>query len=178
MRAMKIIRKNAFDWNLNIEQIGVMGFSAGGHLASTLGTHSENISYNVSDEIDKEKSYPDFMALIYPVISMVQSFSHIGSRNNLLGNNPSEKLKEFYSNEKYVDKKTPPTFLVHSSDDNIVSVENSIVFYNELQKYGINSELHVFQNGEHGFSLANSDDNLNVWKSLCINWIRKQYMNQ
>lgn len=175
-RAMKIIRANTSEWKIDKNQIGVMGFSAGGHLATTLGTHFNNSKNEITDEIDLESSRPNFIVLLYPVISMVAEYTHVGSKINLLGNNPTEELEKFYSNEKHIGENTPPTFLVHSSDDEVVNVENSIAFYKALRDKGVDAEMHIFQNGEHGFSLANGDENLKIWKTLCINWLRKQNM--
>lgn len=168
-RAMRLIKSNADKWG--IKQVGVMGFSAGGHLASTLGTHFDVEKGFVSDDVDSLSSRPDFMVLMYPVITMDSTFTHIGSRNNLLGDNPSKDLIEFYSNEKQVTKSTPPTFIVHSMDDDVVPVHNSLVFYNTLQKHKINSELHIYQYGGHGFALAEGRGYLETWKHICIEWI-------
>jgi cellobiose phosphorylase len=173
-RAMKIIRANAAEWKIDKNQIGVMGFSAGGHLASTLGTHFNNGESEIIDKIDSESARPNFIVLLYPVISMVEEFTHVGSRINLLGDNLTEELKKKHSNEKHIDENTPPTFLVHSSDDEVVNAENSIAFYKALRSKGVDAEMHIFQNGEHGFSLANGNENLEIWKTLCINWLRKQ----
>ncbi len=169
-RAIRIIRANAAKWNIRKEQIGVMGFSAGGHLASTLGTHFNN--HEINDAIDSIDARPNFMILIYPVISMSAEFTHIGSRINLLGEHPTNELKEFYSSEKHVDENTPPTFIVHTSDDEVVDVENSLAFYKSLKEKNIRSELHIYQNGEHGFSLANGLGRLEMWKNLCVDWIK------
>lgn len=172
MRAIRIIRNNADIWNIKNDQIGVMGFSAGGHLASTLATHFYNNKIEVVDNIDSISAQPNFMVLLYPVISMSTDFTHQGSKMNLLGHSSSKELDEFYSNEKHVTKTTPPTFLVHSSDDKVVPVENSLAFYKALQENNIPSEMHIFQQGGHGFSLANELGNTERWKSLCIAWLR------
>jgi acetyl esterase/lipase len=169
-QAFKLIKENAVNWNIDINNIGVMGFSAGGHLASTLGTHfNDNL---LNDQSDVLKLRPNFMVLVYPVISMEKEFTHIGSRENLFGSNPELELMEYYSSENYVSKNTPPSFLVHTSDDEVVDVENTISFYKALRNKKVNSELHVFPHGEHGFSLANGLGQLESWKSLCINWLR------
>lgn len=168
-RAMRIIRSNAEKWNIN--KIGVMGFSAGGHLASTLGTHFDLEQDYKTDKIDSLSARPDFMILMYPVITMDSSFTHMGSRINLLGENPSRELISCYSNEKQVTNNTPPTFIVHSSDDEAVPVENSIEFYSALQKNGIKAEMHIYQYGGHGFALAKEKGYLETWKNLCIAWI-------
>ena len=171
-RAMRIIRANAEKWNIDKNKIGVIGFSAGGHLASTLGTHYNQAGVEKYDEIDSGSSRPDFLALIYPVISMSAEFGHTGSKKNLLGKNPSEELIEYYSNEKHVTSDTPPTFLLHSSDDNVVSVKNSIKFYEALQENKVKAELHIYPYGGHGFSLANGKGYLSTWKNRFIDWLR------
>jgi acetyl esterase/lipase len=127
-RAMRIVRANADKWGIKKNNIGIMGFSAGGHLASTLATHFDGGDKNSKDSIEQQSSRPDFAVLIYPVITMNQSFTHMGSRNNLLGNNPDSSLVNLYSNELQVTKQTPPTFLLHATDDGAVPVENSLRF--------------------------------------------------
>ena len=173
-RAMRIIRSNAEKWNIDQNNIGVMGFSAGGHLASTLATHFNDSTLGVTDEIDLLSARPDFSLLIYPVISMSADFTHEGSRYFFMGENPDKELMEYYSSEKHVTKETPPTFLIHSSDDDVVPVENSIAFYSKLVENKIDAEIHVFQNGEHGFSLANGQGSVEAWKSLCIEWLKNR----
>jgi acetyl esterase/lipase len=170
-QAMKIIRKNAEKWSIDKNNLGVIGFSAGGHLASTLGTHYDRDGNSNKTEFDKISSRPDFMVLMYPVITMDTAFTHRGSRNNLLGNNPSQELIDYYSNEKQITKNTPPTFLVHTSDDAVVPVENSIQFYRALQKNGVKSEMHIYEHGKHGFALANGKGSLKSWRSRCIDWL-------
>lgn len=174
IRAMKMIRSNAEKWNIDKNNIGVIGFSAGGHLASLLSTHYNKTAFNQPDEDDKISARPDFAILVYPVISMGADFTHEGSRYFLMGNHPDKELMEYYSTEKHITENTPPTFLLHSSDDDVVSVENSIAFYSGLIKNKVDAAMHIFQNGEHGFSLANRKDNLESWKSLCIDWLKSQ----
>ena len=171
-RAMKIIREHAEEWHINKNNIGVMGFSAGGHLASTLGTHYDKDGNPKSDKIDSISSRPDFMILMYPVITMDERFTHMGSRNNLLGDNPSPELVDYYSNEKQVSEETPPTIIFHTTDDAAVPVENSIAFYKALNEKNIDSEMHIFQHVKHGFALANGKGYLELWKSICIAWLR------
>ncbi len=175
-RAIRIIRANAKKWNLDSDNIGVMGFSAGGHLASTLATHYNDSLVGNPDKTDALNARPDFSILIYPVISMSADFTHEGSRYFFMGKNPDKEKMEYYSGEKYVSKDTPPAFLVHSSDDEVVPVENSIAYYKKLVEHKIEAEMHLFQNGEHGFSLANGQGNVEAWKDLCLKWlkIRKQ----
>jgi acetyl esterase/lipase len=167
--AMRIIRRNAAIWNIDPKKVGVIGFSAGGHLASTLSTHYSEKVYDVTDTISAR---PDFSLLIYPVITMDASFTHAGSRKNLIGDNPSDDAIKRFSNELQVNEQTPPAFLVHSADDQTVPVKNSIVYYEQLVKYKIPSELHVFQKGGHGYGLGGSRDTQSAWPGLCINWLK------
>jgi len=171
-RAMKIIKENAEKWHIDENNIGVMGFSAGGHLAATLGTHYDKDEKPQSAKIDSISSRPDFMVLMYPVITMDERFTHMGSRKNLLGENPSQELVDYYSNEKQVSAETPPTLIFHTTDDAAVPVENSTAFYKALNEKNIDSEMHIFQHGKHGFALANGKGNLELWKSICIAWLR------
>ena len=148
-QAMKVIRSNAVNWNLNSSKVGVIGYSAGGHLASTLGTH---FSKSYIPNKDNVSLRPDFMILVYPVISMSDQLTHIGSKINLLGMEPSKEKVDLFSNELQVSKDTPPTYLTHCGDDQVVDVNNSIVFYQALQKNGVDAELHLFPKGNHGFT--------------------------
>jgi len=167
--AMRIIRRNAKEWNIDPAKIGVIGFSAGGHLASTLSTHFADKVYDVKD---KTSARPDFSLLIYPVISFDTTFTHMGSRNNLIGMNPGESLVIRFSNDLQITEETPPAFLVHSADDRAVPVLNTISYFNGLQKQGINSEMHVFQKGGHGYGLATGRGTESLWPELCINWLK------
>jgi acetyl esterase/lipase len=170
-RAVRLTRFNAEKWNINPNKIGIMGFSAGGHLASTLGTHfEENIS--TLDNIDKINCRPDFMILMYPVITFKEPNLHSGSRHFLIGDSPDSRLVDYYSNELHVTEKTPPTFLVHAGDDKAVPVENSLMFYDALKKHSVPTEMHIFPKGEHGFSLATGNESLNAWTDLCVRWIK------
>lgn len=171
VRAIKYIRKNAERWNIDPHQIGVMGFSAGGHLASTLGTHYDMEVFPQADPYNQISARPDFMILIYPVISMEKAYTHQGSMNSLLGQNPSKQAQDFYSNNKQVDSKTPPTFLLHCADDEVVMVKNSIMMFQALQDHNIASELHVFPKGGHGFGLGITHPHLKVWPSLLQGWL-------
>jgi len=148
-QAMKVIRSNAINWNLNPGKVGVIGYSAGGHLASTLGTHFSKSYIPNKDNINLR---PDFMILVYPVISMSDQLTHMGSKINLLGMEPSKEKVDLFSNELQVTKETPPTYLTHCGDDQVVDVNNSIVFYQALQKNGVDAELHLFPKGNHGFT--------------------------
>jgi acetyl esterase/lipase len=167
--AMRIIRRNAAAWNINPSKVGVIGFSAGGHLASTLSTHYGEKVYDVADTVSAR---PDFSLLIYPVITMDASFTHAGSRKNLIGDNPSEEAIKRFSNELQINEKTPPAFMVHSADDQVVPVKNSMVYYEQLVKYKIPSELHVFMKGGHGYGLGGSRDTQSSWPDLCIKWLK------
>ncbi|HEX9825016.1 MAG TPA: alpha/beta hydrolase [Flavobacteriaceae bacterium] len=171
--AMRMVRRNAKTWNINPEKIGTMGFSAGGHLASTLSTHYLDEVY-VHDTISAK---PNFSILIYPVISMEQAITHEGSKTNLLGNAPSESLAEFYSNEQQIDSLTPPAFLVHATDDKAVPVENSIHYCMALKNNNVPAELHIYEKGGHGFGLGISDTNL-YWTESCEHWLKSnKYMD-
>ena len=168
-RAIEIVRTRAKEWNINKNKIGIVGFSAGGHLASTAGTHFQN---NYLNPGKKANLRPDFMILGYPVISFSDSIGHRGSRNNLLGENPSpEKIIE-YSNELQVTKNTPPTFLVHAMDDKAVPVQNSVNFYEALQKNKVPSEIYLYEKGGHGFGLNNATSDVK-WMDLVETWMKK-----
>lgn len=168
-QAILTVRTNAKKWNIDPARIGIMGFSAGGHLASTAGTHFE---HSLVDNPDNISVRPDFMILIYPVISADIAITHSGSFKNLLGANASAEQLNLYSNEKQVTSKTPPTFLVHASDDGGVSANNSIVFYQALLKNKIPAELHIYQNGGHGFGMHNATTK-DEWMDRCKNWLDK-----
>lgn len=148
-QAMKVIRSGAVNWNVNPAKVGVIGFSAGGHLAATLGTHFETSYIPNPDHVSLR---PDFMILVYPVISMKDSLTHMGSKINLLGVEPSVERVELFSNELQVTGNSPATYLTHTGDDVVVNVNNSIVFYQALQRFGVDAELHLFPKGNHGFT--------------------------
>lgn len=167
--AMRIIRRNAASWDINPSKIGVIGFSAGGHLASTLSTHFDEKVYDVKDNTSAR---PDFSILMYPVITMDASFTHMGSRRNLIGEIPSEEAVRRFSNELQVNEKTPPAFLVHSADDKAVPIKNSMTYYESLSKYNIPSELHIFQKGGHGYGLAVNRETQSAWPDLCLRWLK------
>ncbi|UZR94810.1 alpha/beta hydrolase [Chondrinema litorale] len=165
-QAIRLVRENAAQWNVNPEKIGIMGFSAGGHLASTAGTHFEK----PVTPANSTSVRPDFNLLIYPVISFKESFTHMGSRNNLIGKNASYDLVEEYSNEMHITENTPPTFLVHSSDDNAVPVENSIRFYQELVKNKVPAEMHIFETGGHGYGMGRNELT-KAWPERLKTWL-------
>jgi acetyl esterase/lipase len=167
-KAIMVVRQRAKEWGINPAKLGIMGFSAGGHLASTAGTH---FTHAVIENPQSISLRPDFMILGYPVISFSDSIGHLGSRNNLLGKNPSAEAILFYSNEKQVTKETPPTFLVHAGDDNAVKVENSLYFYEALHKNGVYAELLVYPKGSHGFGLINPTTP-DRWMQSCKHWMK------
>lgn len=173
--SIRFIRRHAEKWQLNPDKIGIIGFSAGGHVASTLSTHYNDTVYKVADSISAK---PNFSILAYPVISMETEIAHKGSRNNLLGVSPSNELIEHFSNEKHIDSNTPATFLVHANDDKGVPVENSIHYFLALKKHNVLSEIHLFQNGGHGFGLGNKGTSQN-WTNQCEEWLyNNNYANQ
>lgn len=167
-QAMLLVRSRAKEFNVNPDKIGIAGFSAGGHLASTAGTHYAKLHVDNPGQVSAR---PDFMILLYPVISFTDSVGHIGSRNNLLGTSPSASAVRLYSNELQVTADTPPTFLMHAGDDNVVKVANSIKFYEALQRHHVPAELFVYPAGGHGFGLVNptSPDR---WLDRCLDWMR------
>ncbi|MGY5354498.1 prolyl oligopeptidase family serine peptidase [Wenyingzhuangia sp. IMCC45467] len=165
-QALRIVRRNAKEWNINPSKIGIMGFSAGGHLASTLSTHYNNDVY----KSEKTSARPDFSILIYPVISMQDGITHNGSKVNLLGKNASTDLIEQYSNEKQIDANTPPTFLIHATDDHAVPVENSINYYLKLKENKVRTEMHIYENGGHGFGLGKKGTSLD-WSKALTSWL-------
>jgi len=171
-RAVSMVRSRAKEWNINPNRIGILGFSAGGHLASTAGTHFHKGRSDVKDPIDRVSCRPDFMVLIYPVISLIEWCAHSGSRRNLLGNKPDDKLVENLSNERQVTPETPPTFLIHTYEDKGVPAENSIFFYLALRKAKVPAEMHIYQKGRHGFGLGQKHGAVSSWPLRCADWMR------
>jgi len=168
-RAIRLIRANSDEWKIDPNKIGIMGTSAGGHLASTLATHNVDVS-TVGDSIDNFLFHPNFQILISPVITMNQ-FTHSGSKNFLLGENPSEELIKKYSNELNVSSSTPPAFIVHAVNDNAVSINNSLIYHKALIDNNISASLHVFPQGGHSISLRNNPGSTNLWTTLCEMWM-------
>lgn len=172
-RAVRLVRSRASQWKIDTKRVGMLGFSAGGHLTSTVGTHFDSGDGNAVDPIDRESSRPDFLVLGYPVITLKPPHAHMGSRTNLLGEAPDPKLLDSLCNETQVTPQTPPTFLVHSTTDGGVPVENSRMFYDALQRAGVKSKLVIFEVGGHGYGLAKDDPTLGTWSAKCIEWMRE-----
>ncbi|MGA2266969.1 MAG: alpha/beta hydrolase [Bryobacteraceae bacterium] len=170
-RAIRTVRYKAAEFRVLPDRIGIMGFSAGGHLASTAGTHFDAGDASASDPIDRLSSRPDFLVLCYPVISFGQ-FAHRGSLQMLLGDNPDSKLVDSLSNELQVTPQTPPTFLFHTTTDATVPVENSVQFYMALRKAGVPAEMHIYERGPHGVGLAVTDAALSTWTGRLADWLR------
>jgi acetyl esterase/lipase len=171
-RAIRTTRAKAAEWKIDPTRVGIMGFSAGGHLTSTAATHFDAGDPNASDPIEKLSSRPDVAILCYPVITMTDPFTHAGSRKNLLGDAPSPELIDLLSNEKQVTEKTPPTFIFHTEDDKAVPVENSLQFAAALRKAKVPHEMHIYETGRHGVGLAPSIPALSTWPKLLENWLR------
>ena len=167
-RAIQLVRMHAKEWNIDANKVGIMGFSAGGHLASTAATH---FSHSYIDNKNNISLRPDFSIFIYPVISFQDSIGHIGSRDQLIGKRPSKQLLDSFSNELQVTAQTPPTFLVHATDDDAVPVMNSITFYESLLRYKIPAELHIYKAGGHGFGMYN-ETTKDLWMERCKNWMQ------
>lgn len=175
-RAMRTTRASAEKWNIDPTKIGVMGFSAGGHLASTLSTHFDAGDPDCLDPVEQVSCRPDFSILMYPVISFSNEITHAGSKQNLLGENPDPKLVEYFSNELRVTEETPPAILIHSADDDVVPVENSIAYFNAIRQYSDLSEMHIYPYGGHGYSLAIGQGHLASWPDRVSDWI--SYINK
>lgn len=172
-RAVSYVRFNAVKWNINSKKIGILGFSAGGHLAAMVGTHFTDSYVKSKDEIDKISCRPDLMVLAYPVISF-DKYTHEGSKVNLLGEEVDDESIFYFSNEHNVTDSTPPTFLWHTADDESVHVQNSILFSVALKEKNIPFELHIYDSGPHGMGLANEDVHVGSWTRLCAEWLKRQ----
>lgn len=170
-RALRTVRARAAEWGLDPERIGIQGFSAGGHLASTLGTHFDSGKSDAADPIERVSSKPNLMILVYPVITM-RELTHAGSKKFLLGDNPKPEMIALLSNEEHVTKETPPTFIVHTMTDATVPVENSMLFSTALRKAGVPFEFHLYERGPHGFALGGKDPILATWLARCADWLR------
>lgn len=171
-RAIRTVRARAGEWKIDPRRVGILGFSAGGHLASTAATHFDEGRADARDSIDKAGCRPDFAVLCYPVVSFTTPYTHVGSRNNLLGKDADEKLVQSLSNELHVTDKTPPTFLFHTNEDSGVPPENSVLFYMALRKAKVPAELHIYEKGAHGVGLAQKDPVLSTWSQRCADWLR------
>lgn len=167
-QGIKTIRMRAKEWGVDTAKVGVIGFSAGGHLASTLGTH---LNRQVIENKEKTNLRPSFMILMYPVISLTEELMHKGSRDNLIGSAPSAELTTQYSNDKQVTPQTPPTMLVHAGDDGGVKVGNSLRFYEALQQASVPAEMHIYPKGGHGFGL-NNNSTPDKWMDRVENWLK------
>lgn len=166
-QAIKIVREHAAEWNIDTAKTGIMGFSAGGHLASTAATH---FNHPVIENNNNINLRPSFAILIYPVISMADSLTHHGSRDNLIGNHPTPQLVQNFSNELQVTEQTPPTYLTHTGDDKVVDVDNSIVFYEALRHHKVEAEMHLYPKGDHGFVLQLPQEE---WMQPLFAWMKK-----
>jgi acetyl esterase/lipase len=171
-RAIRTVRARAAEWHIAPDRIGMMGFSAGGHLAATASTHFDAGAPSASDPIDRAGSRPDFAILGYPVITLTETWTHQGSKTSLLGATPDAALVRSLSNETQVTKDTPPTFLFHTNADTGVPAENSVYYYLALRKAGVPAELHIFKDGPHGVGLAMQDPALSEWPKTLANWLR------
>ena len=174
-RAVRMVRANAAQWHVDPKRVGIMGSSAGGHLASTLMTHFEPGDTNAADPIERESSRPDLGILCYPVITFGE-FAHVGSRDNLLGKNPSPELVKLLSNELQVTKNTPPCFIWQTFDDKTVPVENSLLFATALRRAGVPFDLHIYQHGRHGLGLDDKPpfNHPHPWAADCLFWLKAQ----
>jgi acetyl esterase/lipase len=172
-QALLVVRQRAAEWGIKKNQVGIIGFSAGGHLASTTGTHFQHnvLTNETYKQPAKSPVRPDFMILLYPVISFTDSLAHKGSRTKLLGENASAEKITLYSNELQVTKVTPPTFLVHAKDDKTVIVQNSERFYEALQKHKVHSEIYLYEKGGHGFGMYNKTSEVK-WMDLVEQWLK------
>jgi acetyl esterase/lipase len=171
-RAIRTVRAKASEWHVKTDRIGILGFSAGGHLASTAGTHFDAGKADAADPIERASCRPDFMVLCYPVITFTAEYTHAGSRRNLLGDKPDPELVKQFSNETQVTSETPPTFLFHTDQDSGVPPENSVAFYLALHKAKVPAELHIYEKGKHGVGLARSLPGTATWSDRCADWMR------
>jgi acetyl esterase/lipase len=171
-RAIRTVRARAKEWKVDPNRVGILGFSAGGHLAATASTQFDKGDPNAADAVDRQSSRPDASVLVYPVITMTDPHTHAGSRRNLLGEQPTKEQIEQMSAEKRVTKDTPPTFIFHTADDQPVPVENALMYAAALRKNGVKFELHVYEHGRHGVGLAQDDPVLATWPGRCADWLR------
>lgn len=172
-RAIRLTRYNAQQWNIDPNKVGVLGFSAGGHLTTTVLTHFDEGQSDAEDAVDKLSCRPDFGVVCYAVIAMGEEFTHKGSQKNLLGEAPSPELLRLLSNEKQVSPRTPPCFVWHTAEDTVVPAENSLAFYASLVKANVPSELHIFPAGKHGIGLGANVPGASQWPNLCHDWLKR-----
>jgi acetyl esterase/lipase len=177
-RAIRTVRAHAKDFGVDPKRVGIMGFSAGGHLASTVATHFDDGKADAEDPIDRVGSRPDFAILCYPVITLKPPYAHIGSRNNLIGKDADEKLVRSLCNDEQVTEKTPPTFLFHTDADTGVKPENSVLFYMALKKAKVPAEMHIYEKGPHGVGLAPKDPILSTWGERLVGWLQTRGLLQ
>ncbi|WP_020616112.1 alpha/beta hydrolase [Paenibacillus daejeonensis] len=171
-RAIRYVRFHAAVWGLDASKIGLLGFSAGGHLTATAGTRHDEGNPDAADPVDRVSSRPDLIVLCYPVITMKDPYTHQGSRTNQLGDQPTEEQITLLSNELHVNEQTPPTFLWHTSEDAAVPVENSLSFAAALSRAGVPFDLHVYDHGRHGLGLAAEDSHIANWSQVCGLWLQ------
>jgi acetyl esterase/lipase len=171
-RAIRTIRARAAEWHIAPDRIGMMGFSAGGHLASSASTHFDSGKADAADPIERVSSRPDFAILGYPVISFVESWTHQGSKTNLLGDGPDPALARSLSSDTQVTASTPPAFIYHTNADTVVPAENAVAYYLALRHAGVPAEMHIFKDGPHGTGLGMQDRALAEWPRLLANWLR------
>jgi acetyl esterase/lipase len=173
-RAIRLVRSKAKEYAIDPDRVGLMGFSAGGHLASTAGTHFDAGQPAAKDPIDRVSCRPDFLILGYPVITMEDGVTHAGSKANLIGRKADQKAVDEFSNEKHVTEKTPPTFLFHTNEDTGVVPENSIRFYMALKKAKVPAELHIYEKGKHGVGInpKNVSPGTDTWKDRLADWLK------
>jgi acetyl esterase/lipase len=171
-RAIRLVRARAQEFGIEPDRIGMLGFSAGGHLTSTAGTHFDAGKTDAADPIERVSSRPDFLVLCYPVISFDPAIAHANSQRNLLGDKPDQRLLDELSNDLRVTPQTPPTFLFHTNADTGVVADHSVRFYLALRRAKVPAELHIFENGGHGVGLALGDPALSAWSTLLMNWLR------
>lgn len=171
-RAIRTVRARAAEWKVDPAKIGILGFSAGGHLASTAGTHFDAGDPQADDPVQRVSCRPDFLVLCYPVIAWDKPYTHRGSQENLLGEKPDPELVRSLSNETQVTSDTPPTFLFSTDEDTAVPVENSLAFYQALRAAGVPAELHIYRQGVHGLGLAPKQPGTANWPKQCEDWLR------
>ncbi len=171
-RAVRTVRHKAADWGVKPDRIGILGFSAGGHLTASTGVLHEGGNPGADDPIDRESARPDFMVPVYPVVTMQDDYTHKGSRKNLLGESPDPELVERYSLERQVNAENPPAFIVHTTEDTVVPVENAVQLYLALHHAGVPVEMHIYEKGRHGLGLGGGDAAFATWPAHCIDWLK------